>query len=225
MRKRERLLRTIAESEHELSQLQTRTVKTLDVIKRESRLVDEIKRCREEIANIDDRENEGLLSEVRQEVAEGRRADAEEAKFWFRRFFTTLGIANAAAFAALASGLLQADHPVELAPAVAPAMDKFIWGALAAGSIPLLLWLQLILRGWIRDNSHEVVRGKAWRSLHLVARQLVIFAFVSSVYAFCWGLFIAAGSVHGLAEGKRVADTRVATESKGRVHVSPPVRE
>lgn len=186
---------------------------------------EELRQLKLELANIEDRARETISAENRQAEADARRTEKEEIDFWFRRFFTTLGIANGAAFAALASGLLQSDNPAALAPAVGPAMDKFIWGALAAGSIPFGLWLRLLMESWQRRFGNDTPEYRAWWWISLVARQAVFIGATVSVLCFCWGLFIAAGSVHGLAEGKKVADARVAAESKARVHAPPPVRE
>lgn len=79
---------------------------------------------------------------VQLDQADAERADAaqaEDSKFWFRRFFTTLAIANGAAFVALANGFLQADDRAALAPLVHGPMTSFAIGMFAAGAIPF--WL------------------------------------------------------------------------------------
>lgn len=148
--------------------------------------------------------------------------EREDAAFWFRRFFTTLGIANAAAFAALASGLLQADDPVKLAPVAGPAMDAFAWGALWAGSIPLWMWARLAINGLSEREGFPEPLQRVAKGFRLLMTQLIAISAVASVIMFCLGLFTATGAVHGLAEGKKVADARVAAESKARAHPITP---
>ena len=69
------------------------------------------------------------------------RAEQEDAAFWYRRYFTALGVANGAAFAALAAGTLQATDVAHAAIYSAEAIEAFATGASAASSIPLVLWL------------------------------------------------------------------------------------
>lgn len=171
-----------------------------------------------QLARLADRERNADAARAVEAEHAARTAQAEEMAFWFRRFFTTLGIANGAAFAALASGLLQADEPVKLAPVVGPAMDAFIWGALWAGSIPLWMWARLRLR--IYSSGGELrppIRGAVVGAGSMFG-QLIMISAAASVVLFCLGLFTATGAVHGLAEGKKVADARVAAESKARAH-------
>lgn len=66
-------------------------------------------------------------------------AQAEASAFWYRRFFTTLAIANGAAFLALANGFIQADDRSVLAPLIHKPMLLFALGTFAAGAIPLVL--------------------------------------------------------------------------------------
>lgn len=135
---------------------------------------------------------------------QSREFDREHASFWFRRFFTTLGIANAAGFTALASGLAQSDSPEKIAGAIAPAMDAFIWGALNAGSIPLFLWFYLASADWIPDDWVKR-RLAVW----LLSRGLIITATVFSVWYLGEGLFSAVGAAHGIAAGHAAASARV----------------
>ncbi|MBO9710545.1 MAG: hypothetical protein J7521_20280 [Caulobacter sp.] len=127
------------------------------------------------------------------------KAAAEGANFWFRRFFTTLGIANAAAFAALSSGLLQADKPAEIAPLVAPAMVQFAWGLLTAGSIPLLLWLRFGADDWL-SARYEQPPGirRAREAIRFCSQGIMVIASTSSVCCFANGLFSALGSIQGI---------------------------
>lgn len=130
---------------------------------------------------------------------EMQRAAAEGANFWFRRFFTTLGIANAAAFAALASGLLQADKPAEIASIAAPAMIQFAWGMLTAGSIPLLLWIRFGADDWLSERYEQppLIKRARFAVKHLSQTAMVIAA-TFSVVDFAQGLFMALGSIQGI---------------------------
>ena len=86
------------------------------------------------------RKMEARLAELDQADADREdQAQAEDSKFWYRRFFTTLAIANGAAFVALANGFLQADDRAVLAPLVHGPMMSFAIGTFAAGAIPF--WL------------------------------------------------------------------------------------
>lgn len=71
--------------------------------------------------------------------------DKDEATFWFRRFLLALGIANAAAFASVAGGVMGAKDAVLLQKIAAEALfpiQLFGFGAITAGLIPLVLWLR-----------------------------------------------------------------------------------
>jgi hypothetical protein len=130
---------------------------------------------------------------------EVQRATREEAAFWFRRFFTTLGIANGAAFAALASGLLQADDPKKVAYLAAPAMAHFVWGTILAGSVPLILWMRIIVVMTFDDplKANKFEHG-ASRVVEF-AGQAVTFGLTGGAVAhFCYGLFDAVGAVQSL---------------------------
>lgn len=190
-------------------------------ISKTERDIEEVER---RLLQIEDREREEASAVATQAHLDLRRAEREEAAFWFRRFFTTLGIANAAAFAALAGGLLQADDPIKLAPVAGPAMDAFIWGAIWAGSIPLLLWVRLALRPLEDRWDHDSPKRRLLTGAQVLSRQLVALFAATSTIMFCIGLFTAAGAVHGLAEGKKVADARVAAANKSRVHAPPAAR-
>lgn len=171
---------------------------------------------------IDDKAREEAEATAAQLNLDSRRSEREDAAFWFRRFFTTLGIANGAAFAALASGLLQADDPVKLAPVAGAAMDAFIWGALWAGSIPLWMWARLAANGVSEQRGFPAPLQPAAKGFRFLMSQLIAISAIASVIMFCLGLFTAAGAVHGLAEGKKVADARVAARAKSTHHSAQP---
>lgn len=136
------------------------------------------------------------LQAARREV---EKTQAESATFWFRRYFTSLGIANGAAFAALASGVLQADKPADIAPLAAPAMEHFAWGLLAAGAIPLLFYVEYKIRDF-RNDRYDPNRFQAavLPALQVIAGWSVYFAGTVGTYRFAMGLFTAIGAVHGL---------------------------
>lgn len=75
---------------------------------------------------------------------EAERAKSEGADFWFRRFLLSLAVGNAAAFLALASGLLQADDPIAAAKLIRLPLQHFGHGLLAAGAIPAIMWARAV---------------------------------------------------------------------------------
>lgn len=154
----------------------------------------QISNVRRELIALDRQENAVLETER----MERSKAAVEGATFWFKRFFTTLGIANAGAFAALASGVLQADDVGKIARLAAPAMVHFTWGMLASGSIPLFLWL----RYFASDAQSHYFDTNKFQKLSLpilewLAQFLVISATVKGVWEFAAGLFSALGSLQG----------------------------
>lgn len=154
----------------------------------------QISNVRRELIALDRQENAALESQR----IERSKAAVEGATFWFKRFFTTLGIANAGAFAALASGVLQADDVGKIAGLVAPAMVHFTQGMLASGSIPLFLWL----RYFASDAQSRYFDRNRFQTLALpilewLAQLLVILATVRGVWEFAAGLFSALGSLQG----------------------------
>jgi hypothetical protein len=168
---------------------------TLAQSSRRNVLIERRRDLRRRLAALDDED----AATRRQQARDLAKANAEDASFWFRRFFTTLSIANAAAFAALASGLLQADEPKNIAPLVAPAMIQFAWGMLTAGSVPLLLWLRFGTDDWLSDNYEQGkwVRGARW-TVKFASQGAMAFAAVLSVTFFALGLFTALGSIQGI---------------------------
>lgn len=137
--------------------------------------------------------------EKRAEIQDASRAQKEGAEFWFRRFFIALGIANAAAFAALASGLVQADKPSDIAPLVANSMTHFTWGMLAAGVIPLWLWIRFMTAAWIIEHTDAPSYQRTiWHIVNNSMQPLIVLATVSSVWKLAEGLFTALGTVRGL---------------------------
>ena len=65
----------------------------------------------------------------------------EIANSWLKHFITTLAIANAGAFATLATALLKIDDAQKLAEHVMPAMAWFAVGMLIAGLLPVIVWV------------------------------------------------------------------------------------
>lgn len=144
-------------------------------------------------------ERQQKAAEFRAFQLEIERATFQDAGFWFKRFILALGIANAAAFAALAGGLLGADDPKVVAPLVAPAMVHFAWGMLESGAIPALLWLRYASTTWLLDGYEQPALA---RILRIAAKEgshiLTIAAVVTSVFSFGNGVFKALGSIQGL---------------------------
>jgi len=67
---------------------------------------------------------------------------AEERAFWFRRFHTSLAIANGGALAAISSKLLENGVEARSIQAAMAAMVAFASGMLIAGSIPMALYAE-----------------------------------------------------------------------------------
>ena len=80
------------------------------------------------------------------EDARKRSEEQEDANYWLRRFCTSLAIANAGAFAALAAGFLNTDDKASVAADLATIMTTFAVGTCSAGLIPGWHWL----RGYFR---------------------------------------------------------------------------
>lgn len=159
----------------------------------------EIRAHERELASIDDRAREAEAHEKNQATNDARLKASEEAAFWFRRFFTTLGIANAGAFAALASGVLQADKPGDVATYAAPAMISFTWGLLWAGAVPLVLWLQAQTEVFLNPTYTGPASERAlYEWIGILCRILTPLATTFSVAYFCDGLFKALGSVQAI---------------------------
>lgn len=78
--------------------------------------------------------------------ARKRAEEQEDANYWLRRFCTSLAIANAGAFAALAAGFLNTDDKASVAADLATIMTTFAVGTCSAGLIPGWYWL----RGYFR---------------------------------------------------------------------------
>ena len=114
----------------------------LDARNRLPQLRAKVRHIQQELAQVDDRRDEAAAAAAAARAETETRLRAEESGFWFRRFMTTLGIANGAAFAALASGFLQADEKATVALTVANAMTDFAIGMIAAGLVPALLWIE-----------------------------------------------------------------------------------
>jgi hypothetical protein len=129
------------------------------------------------------------------------KSDEGQAAFWFQRFFTTLGVANAAAFAALASALLKFDDMPRVAPMVLQPLTSFGAGLLWAGLIPFFLWLRYAANVWLDDRFDQPrITMAARQLLKGVGQTATITAAVFSVYFFWQGLFDAIGKVHGIVD-------------------------
>jgi len=145
----------------------------------------DLETVRQQIARAEDDERRSgeQVSAVREATFD--KLTQDETAFWFRRFFTTLGIAHAAAFVALTSGFLQSDDKSTIGHAVADALTLFASGMIAAGLIPLLLW----------------AHGLAGRSRSRVQTFLVTLIAVAALVAsgaFVFGIMEAVGAIRGL---------------------------
>ena len=121
-------------------------------------------------------------------AAAAEQAAHDERTFWFRRFFTTLGIANAGAFFAVATGLAQADAPAKIAPYLASPFTSFVWGMVLSGLIPLSLMAAA------RPEADK--RGAHWRKL---ANYLGTLLAAASAFSFVFGLMQLVGFFRGMA--------------------------
>jgi hypothetical protein len=153
------------------------------------------------LSQIDDRQREANSAEIAALAAERERSASEEASFWYRRFFTTLGLGNAAAFAAVASGFIQADDRRPIADAAANALTAFSIGMVAAGALPLLLWLQIETRHLMRlpfwtDDERGLIAWFVKCAVLTIAAGAALF----SASALFQGFGYAIGGVRGLVQ-------------------------
>ncbi len=138
-------------------------------------------------------------AELLQQRQEREKVQFESATFWSRRFFVTLALANAGAFVAMTSGLIQADRPAEVAALVTPAMIHFAWGMLASGSIPLFFWGEYLVRDFRGTYfNRNIFQEKVLPIVQWVTTQAVYFATVVGIWQFAQGLFTALGSAQAI---------------------------
>jgi len=152
-------------------------------------------RVKRDLAALDDQDVAALQAA---EIAD-RRFAHERAEFWFRRFFTSLGVGNGAAFAAISAGLLQAQKPEEIAPLAFGPLVVFAVGTVTAGLVPFVLYLQSAAASGVlapTPRAEAVARA--------IGRQGVFLLTALSVLALLVGVSIALGGVHALA----LRDTR-----------------
>lgn len=131
---------------------------------------------------------------ISRQIADSRaalneRLDVDERVFWFRRFFTTLGIAHAAGFVGLAAAVGQSDDPKILAPHLVVALQYFAFGMVTAGLIPLTL-------AWSASGED---RPKAHHK-KLATYTAAVLALIAAA-TFVAALMEVAGVFHGLAVG------------------------
>lgn len=136
------------------------------------------------------------------------RAGGAERVFWFRRYLTTLAIANGAAFVTLANGYLQAKDRHLTALLVADPLTLFGIGGMMAGLVPICLWLKAERArkeaSWIRQalserrepNRAKIARFKQRKRLiSLIGGILGL----GSTIAFAFGVMVAIGLIRGSA--------------------------
>jgi hypothetical protein len=108
----------------------------LDVVK------EELERASQELKRLQDREHDLVGSEMKIQAARAQgeeQARIDDRTYWFRRFHTSLAIANGAAVAAIASKLLDKDvERLAVAISLVP-LSLFALGMVLAGAIPVLL--------------------------------------------------------------------------------------
>jgi len=94
--------------------------------------IDDHKRWKAEFEASEERRRANLEAEILRIAEDG-------GTFWFRRFHTSLAIANGAAFVAIAGHIMDPTISVSLAAAAWYPMSAFAIGILAAGTIPVAL--------------------------------------------------------------------------------------
>lgn len=85
---------------------------------------------------------------------QAERSVSDEATFWFRRFATWVGIANAATLAAVLSAAISPENRPLLTADVVSLIRILFLGVIAAGLIPLMLWRRATRdgnKGWMAD--------------------------------------------------------------------------
>lgn len=142
-----------------------------------------------------------------------RHKELEDRDFWFRRCFTTLGIANAAGFVALTSGFLQSADRAATAELIMPALSSFTFGMLFAGTVPVMLWLRgeaaAAAKGFEHDALESPTLSEGYRSTLLARsnvsshagrtiRGLGFIAAAGSAAMFVLGIMGALGSMNAL---------------------------
>ena len=186
--KRTRLIEQLSEVETELTSIDKRWACGLRIkaeIDRKNELEAVLARLRVELADVDDRQAE-VRDAADKAAAELRlQLTHEDAAFWYRRWVTTLSIGHAGAFAALASGFLQAENQANIAAAVAEAMQCFAIGMVCAGAVPFFLWSE---RFHAEGRTHVSTTAK-W--VHQTLTMM-------SAGLFVIGLMTAIGAVRGL---------------------------
>jgi hypothetical protein len=160
--------------------------------------LDEIKDFTAQLVKIDDRSNETAEDRAEARRLESYRAAREDAAFWLRRFCTTLGIGNAAAFAAVASGFLQSDEDSwsRIASPVADALTRFSTGMVLAGAMPvfLMLFAQIEIARALSLN----LNARGADAMQVFFGGILIVLAVSSGGCLFYGFGYAIGGVRGL---------------------------
>lgn len=126
--------------------------------------------------------------------ASARQADVEDSAFWFRRFFTSIAIANGAAFVALAAGFLQADDRKAIATLLPVPMTAFAVGMFASGAIPIVLWIQIRVR-----NNEGKLWPNAQQPLDFITTGLIGIALGVSVSCLVKGIASCIRAISGFA--------------------------
>jgi hypothetical protein len=162
----------------------------LDLRTRERDLRAGLQRVERDLAAAGDQDAAAMLATA----AADRRFAHERAEFWFRRFFTSLGVANGAAFAAISAGLLQAQKPEEIAPLVFGPLVVFAFGTVTAGLVPFALYLQSAAASGVLEPT-----PRAEAIAQAVGRQGVAALTLLSVVALVGGVAIALVGVQALA--------------------------
>jgi hypothetical protein len=121
--------------------------------KRKSALEVRLAEIELEIAKLDD-------AQEQEDIKRGdmiRQRTHDDAIFWFRRSFTSLALIHGAAFATMASGLLQSKSPQLTSKIVFVPLVLFAAGLVVAGIIPFLFYLGADKLDSTGDRSYEKI--------------------------------------------------------------------
>lgn len=164
-----------------------------------TRAENELRSIKGKLAALDDedRAKANVASEA------DRRLAHETAQFWFRRFFTSLGLVHAAAFAAIMSGLFQAQHPEQVAGFAWGPLILFGFGVVTAGLIPFALYLQSAV------GAGLIPEGQAPERLATIANLAVFLLTLISSVALILALCVSMYGVWTLAHPRPMAAQQI----------------
>lgn len=136
--------------------------------------------------------------------------DTEHVEYWFRRFFTSLVIGNAAGAFALGAFITGSEDRASAAKLVLGEFTWYLIGAAAAGIVPFAMWLRLVIkkkRPRIEQKDPEsrpVAIGYEhpvfWALLFLIFRYLAFPIAAISAGIFVWSGFQVVGDLQVLSD-------------------------